>query len=62
MQGILVFASVMATLGLQIILESTRSLISDVSPSLLVYHVHAGVHFCSAFNLLLSITGYQHLH
>lgn len=30
-QGILVFASVMATLGLQIILESMRTLISDVS-------------------------------
>lgn len=30
-QGILVFASVMATLGLQIILESVRILISDVS-------------------------------
>jgi hypothetical protein len=33
-QGILVFASVMATLGLQIILEAVRSLISDVSLSL----------------------------
>jgi hypothetical protein len=32
-QGILVFASVMATLGLQIILESMRSLASDVSLS-----------------------------
>jgi hypothetical protein len=32
LQGILVFASVMATLGLQIILESTHSLVSDVSP------------------------------
>jgi hypothetical protein len=32
-QGILVFASVMATLGLQIILESIRSLASDVSLS-----------------------------
>lgn len=31
MQGILVFASVMATLGLQIILESMRTLVSDVS-------------------------------
>jgi hypothetical protein len=31
MQGILVFASVMATLGLQIILESVRALLSDVS-------------------------------
>ena len=31
MQGILVFASVMATLGLQIILESVRTLHSDVS-------------------------------
>lgn len=31
LQGILVFASVMATLGLQIILESVRSLLSDVS-------------------------------
>lgn len=31
MQGILVFASVMATLGLQIILESARTLLSDVS-------------------------------
>lgn len=30
-QGILVFASVMATLGLQIILESVRTLSSDVS-------------------------------
>lgn len=30
-QGILVFASVMATLGLQIILESLRTLIYDVS-------------------------------
>ncbi|VAH65742.1 unnamed protein product [Triticum turgidum subsp. durum] len=32
--GILVFASVMATLGLQIILESTRSLLSDLCGSL----------------------------
>lgn len=31
MQGILVFASVMATLGLQIILESIRTLIYEVS-------------------------------
>ncbi|KAG6763635.1 hypothetical protein POTOM_031065 [Populus tomentosa] len=31
MQGILVFASVMATLGLQIILESVRTLLSDES-------------------------------
>ncbi|KAJ6909509.1 metal tolerance protein 11 isoform X3 [Populus alba x Populus x berolinensis] len=31
MQGILVFASVMATLGLQIILESVRALLSDES-------------------------------
>lgn len=31
MQGILVFASVMATLGLQIILESVQTLLSDVS-------------------------------
>lgn len=31
MQGILVFASVMATLGLQIILESVRTLLSNVS-------------------------------
>jgi len=30
LQGILVFASVMATLGLQIILESVRQLLSDV--------------------------------
>jgi len=30
-QGILVFASVMATLGLQIILESIRTLIYSVS-------------------------------
>lgn len=30
MQGILVFASVMATLGLQIILESVQQLLSDV--------------------------------
>ena len=33
-QGILVFASVMATLGLQIILESLRTMLSSVSPDL----------------------------
>lgn len=30
LQGILVFASVMATLGLQVVLESVRSLLSHV--------------------------------
>lgn len=38
-QGILVFASVMATLGLQIILESVRSLISDVSHFIIISKV-----------------------
>lgn len=37
-QGILVFASVMATLGLQIILESARSMASGVSP--IVFNSH----------------------
>ena len=31
MQGIVVFASVMATLGIQILLESARELISKVN-------------------------------
>lgn len=34
LQGILVFASVMATLGLQIIIESARVLLSNVSSNL----------------------------
>lgn len=34
LQGILVFASVMATLGLQIIIESARVLLSNVSRNL----------------------------
>ena len=32
MQGIIVFASVMATLGLQLLLESIRQLLSKVLP------------------------------
>ncbi len=50
LQGILVFASVMATLGLQVVLESIRSLLSHVCvltslPSMLYcfFYLHAFV-------------------
>jgi hypothetical protein len=52
-QGILVFASVMATLGLQIILESVRSLVSDVSLSN-TFHFHCSLkHYQLYFQVAL---------
>lgn len=46
MQGIIVFASVMATLGLQILFESGRELVTKV------LHFYIGVMYCDyCFNL-----------
>ena len=56
MQGILVFASVMETLGLQIILESMRTLFSDVSCYDLIFGASKYLGFCYNIQLLVFLS------